>query len=514
MPSQKFGHCFYGVDYAAPPHELNPYALADAKNVVPSPSGLPTGRSGTARLNSTSLGSRVTSFHEFRSGTGTREKLVSYSTKVAEYNTSTGDFDTIISGLTSDKMLQWVNFAGFAICVNEAADVPQSWDGTTGQALAGSPTTGRTIAEWGNRLWMGGDVDDVALLYGCVLNDPEDWTVASGATDALQITIGDSKDPITGMFGFFDWLIVGKLNNLYKVTGTTITDATTLSVKEIYSKGSDNAGFTSPWAMTQVGNDLLFLDGFDIKRLSGIQEYGDVESATVIPHCRDFIESVADKDYIQYTQFFHYKQQRQIWVSIPTGASTHFVFCLDYRFKTETGRYGFYPMGGIVPNVFGGVEDGEVVNMYYGDEVGFVYQMDTGDNDDTVPIERFVTFIIHGNQTEQKDVKAIGRHVYRKQYINAETFIEPSGTSVSVTPSYALDLMSDSEIRSSGNYTALTSEDVTNWSGSGVLRKRIPFLGVSGGTLALKFTHDALAENITIYPSEVNYKWKKKTIVT
>jgi hypothetical protein len=46
------------------------------------------------------------------------------------------------------------------------------------------------------------------------------------------------------------------------------------------------SGFTSKWAITQVGNDIIFLDGFDIKSLSGIQEFGDVEYNTIIPTFR------------------------------------------------------------------------------------------------------------------------------------------------------------------------------------------------------------------------------------
>jgi len=46
--------------------------------------------------------------------------------------------------------------------------------------------------------------------------------------------------------------------------------------------------------------------------LSGIEQYGDVEHASIIPHLGGYLESVADKDYLQYTQFFHYKKKKQI----------------------------------------------------------------------------------------------------------------------------------------------------------------------------------------------------------
>ncbi len=511
MPNHKYSHCLMGIDYATPPHELHPFALADAQNVVPDETGLPTGRKGSVKLNSTSLASRVTSFHEFKSGS-TLKQMCSYSTKIAEYSSGSGDFVDKITGLTSNKMTQWVNFAGKAIAVNEGADVPQYWDGSAGGNLAGSPVTGLTVAEWGNRLWFGGDATNIALLSGSGINDPTDYAGGGGATNSLSITIGDSKDSITGLFGFFDWLLVGKLNNIYRVTGTTITDATALTVKPLYSKGGDNTGFTSPWGITQVGNDVIFQDGFDIKRLSGIQEYGDVEHTSIIPHLGDFLKDTVDKDYLKYTHFFHYKKQMQIWVSIPTGASTHYVFILDYRFKHITGRYSFYPLGNLVINCFGGVEDGEVVNIYYGDNTGFVRQLDTGNDDDGSAIERFFVNVVSGNKVEGQ-YPVVDKHVYRKQFLNSETFFLSEQAALTMTPYYALDLMNSAQIRTSGNYTALDAETVSGWNGTGVKQKRVPLIGLSGNTLALKWNHSAVDENFTLYPSEVNYKWKKKNMI-
>jgi len=504
-----YGHCYFGVDYSLPPHEFSPAVLADASNIIVNAAGLPTGRKGSAKYNGTSLGSRITSFHEFRSGT-TRNQLCSYSTKIAVYNSTTGEFVDKITGLTSDKMYQWVNFAGKAIGVNEGNDAPQYWtdDDNMGD-LAGSPPTGLTVAEWSNRLWFGGDATNVALLTGSNLNDPTTYGTGGGATERVSQTVGDSKDRITGLFGFFSMLLVGKKNNIYKVTGSPATNATSIAIEPLYSKSDDNVGFTSPWAITQVGNDVIFQDGFDIKRLSGIQEYGDVEHASIIPHFRGYLESIADKDYLQYTQFFHYKKEQQIWVSIPTGASTHFVFVLDYRFKNETKRYAFYPMGNLTINTFGGIEDGEVTNMYYGDRTGYVHQLDVGDNDNGSAIDRYFVNLVSGNTEE-----TLNQHVYRKQFMNTEAFIKSQESALSMTPYYATDLMDDAQVRTSGNYTALDTETVTGWDGTGVLHKRVPFLGLSANTLALKWRHNTVSQNFTFYPSTVTYRKKKKNLIT
>jgi len=312
-------------------------------------------------------------------------------------------------------------------------------------------------------------------------------------------------------------LLVGKKNNIYRSYSTSgvTTDGTTLAFQPLYSKSQDSIGFTSPWAITQVGNDVIFLDGFDIKRLSGIQEYGDVEHASVIPQCRAYIESVADKDYLQYTQFFHYKKEQQIWVSIPTGATTHYVFVLDYRFKRETGEYAFYPMGDLVVNCFGGVEDGEVINLYYGDETGFVHQLDTGNDDNGTAIDRYFVNVVSGNNERVNN-----RHINRKQFMNTEAYIAGEQATLTMTPYYAVDCMDDSQVRDS-TYTSLGEESVAGWSGgesggatmSGVYFKRIPAFGVNGNTIAVKWRNNTTAQNFTFYPSTIEYRMKKKNLI-
>lgn len=510
MPTEKYGHIFLGVDYASPPHELLRSALADASNIVPDERGLPKGRGGSSKLSSTSLANAITSFHEFKSGS-TTYKLCSYSTKIAYYASGTGLFTDSNTGLTSGKMFQWVNFAGKAIGVNEGSDNPQYWSATdTYGDLAGSPTKGLCIAEWSNRVWLGGNSTDVALLTASHLNDPTTWTTGT-ATQGVSQTVGDSKDPITGLFGYFDLLLVGKRNNIYKVYGSPATDALTLSIEPIYSKSTDNIGFTSQWAITQVGNDVIFLDGYDIKRLSGIQQYGDVEYTSIIPHLGGYLKDIADPDYIKYTHFFHYKKEQQIWVSIPTGASTRYVFVLDYKFKNETGRYAFYPMGNLVVNCFGGVESGSTTNMYYGDRTGYVRLLDTGNNDDSSAISRYLVTMISGNDIKEG---VIDRHEYRKDFINTEAFFKSEQATLTMTPYYALNLMDSAQVRTSGNYTSLGAETVSSWSGTGIYTKRIPLRGLSGNTLAIKWLHNATDQNFTLYPSTVLFNYKSKNRIT
>ena len=504
----RYGHVFHGVDYSIPPHELPPTALADASNVVVNSNGLAQQRGGTLKLNNTPLGSKVTSFFEYRSGT-TRNKLVTYADKIGLYVDNDSEFTPVITGLASGHMVQWVNFEGKAICVNEGYDNPQYFtDASTLGDLAGSPPKGNGIVKWANRIWFLGDSTNVASLTGCELNDPTGYAGA-GATAYVSQTVGDSKDPITGGIGFFDMLLVGKQNNIYRVYSSSgvSTDASTLSIKPLYQT-ENNVGFTSKWAITQVGNDILFLDGYDIKRLSGIQEFGDVEHISVIPHFRDFLRDTVDQNYLKYTQFFHYKKAQQVWVSIPTSSNTYYVFVLDYQFKQSTGRYSFYPQAGLTVSCLGGVENGQLVDMYYGDETGLVYKMDTNNNDSGTAITSYTTNVFSGNNTETGELLM---HEMRKQFFRTHAFIKPLTPELTMTPYYALDLFDSSSVRDSSNYTALDSEVISSWQGTGVKHSKPSLFGVAGNTVALKWYHNTRIQDYVIYPSSVDYEYKSET---
>lgn len=507
-----------GVDYSIPPQALPPGALADARNVIPLDSGLITGRNGTLKLNNGAVdygNSRMTSLFEYRSGTSVKT-LCSYKDRLAYYDATTNAFIDYITGLTTDKMPQWVNFAGKAISINEGADHPQYFDGTTGGALAGTPPHGKTICDWSSRVWIGGDSTDVALLSGSYISDPTDWTTSTASIGRVQQYIGDTKDPITGIFGFFEWLLIGKKNILYKLTGDPPTDSSKLSVYPVYDRKGDSVGFTSPWAITQVGNDLIFLDGFDIKRLSGIQEFGDVESASVIPHFREYLRSVTDQEELKYTKFYHYKNKQQIWVSIPIkrqisnlytphfGIQQHYVFVLEYKFYRETGRYAVFPISGLNITDLTGIANGAIDDLYGAFQDGFARHIDVdGCNDDSgAAITRYFTQVIAGAG------KGEGVTEYRKQFHKLNTYIKPTKSTLTMTPSYAVDLMDD-QIRT-GTYTNLSSETVNGWPGTGVKRKDIRLFGIGGKSLALKWSHETVAENFVMQPSSVEYEMKQK----
>ena len=82
-----------------------------------------------------------------------------------------------------------------------------------------------------------------------------------------------------------------------------------------------------------------------------------------------------------------------------------------------------------------------------------------------------------------------------------------------MTPYYALDLFDSEQVRTSGNYTALSAETISGWTGTGVKQKRNRFYGLSGNTLALKWFHNTVAQSYEIHPSMISYQWKSTTAI-
>jgi len=516
MPSTPFGLINGGVNYNLNPYAVLPNELADASNIIPTKEGLASPREGITKLNTTATqaATRIGSIHELTLEAGNK-LLCTSDTRVLVFNTGTSVFDNVIAGMTDDTRWQWCNFAKKAIGCNGGNDHVQYYDGSAGGDLnATDCPKARCIAEWANRVWCGGDATNVATLTGCKLNDPTDWTDANASSGYFSGNVGDSGDPITGLFGYFDMLLIGKINNIYKMYGTTPTDLSTLSIDPVYTKSGDNIGFTSKWAITLVGNDLLFLDGYTVKALSAVEQFGDVEPS-IICDVERISNGAIDKDYLQNSHFFNFKQNGMVVCSVPTGASTYFVFVIDYRWKLRdptdplhTGRYAVYPLADITAACLGGRESGTVMDLYFGDHSGFVRKLFDGtNNDDSLNITSHFTKCFDGRRHTPMESADITK--YRKHWRNMEGFCEYS-SACTLKPYYALDLMDDTQIRASGNYTALDTEDLTTWKGTGTVHKRIGFNGLSGRTLAIKMIHDNVDETFVWHPGEINYSVKSK----
>ena len=494
-----FGNVLAGVNYSIPLDEMPSLFLADSQNIVPTLNGYATPRGGSSVLNSTAYGSNITSFHEFVSG-GTSYKFAARGSKIGLY--SSGSFSDHIGSLTSSYG-QWVNYGGYAIYVNGNDDAQKS-DGSTGDALSTTTMTGaQCISEWGNRIWIGGYANNVALLMFSKLNDPIDFSTTTVSIGAGNILVGNSVDPITGLFQFAEMLLVGKENQIYALTGAPETDKETHRINPIYTKDKDSIGFTAKNGIVRVGNDVLFMDGVDIKRLSGIGQYGDIESISILGNIKEFFRSpdgaAPDKDYLKNAHFFHYKHKEQVWCSIPTGSATRFWFIIDYsnpELRNAMGipKYSIFPMSGLTPLCFGGVADGAKTDIYAGGTDGRVRKLDTGYDDTATPVDAYGVW---GFGIPERGVTCTSGNIsawYK--------------TACTLNLSYVYGLR-DWEDIISGTFTSVGDEDLADgsWRGvSNVVKKEIKdWMFESGDSFALKIRHNTSGETFEMRQSVFNW---------
>uniref|UniRef100_A0A6H1ZJR4 Uncharacterized protein n=1 Tax=viral metagenome TaxID=1070528 RepID=A0A6H1ZJR4_9ZZZZ len=504
-----FGNVLGGINLTFPPNALPALFLADSKNIVPILNGYATKRGGSSKLNSTAYGTLVTSFHEMIVS-GTSSKFAASGTTVGKYNSTTGAFDSHITGLTSGAYGQWLNYGSYAIYAN-GVDKVKKTDGTTSSDLttdlSGIPA-GNCVAEWGERVWT----SIGATLYGSALRAPTDYSTTTTDSGYWEGTIGSTNQGITGLFQFFDILLIGKLNQLYQLSGAPETASSTFRLTPVQTKDKDAMGFTSKDAITQVGNDLIFLDGFAIKSLSGIQAYGDVESVSIVGNIKDFLRASdgagLDKDHLSKAHFFHHKHKEQIHCSIPTGAATRYWFVIDYSNQELRGqlglpKYSFFPMSGVTPICFGGIENGSQVDIYSGCEDGYVRQLDTGYNDDSSAIDAHATWCFGNNM---KDV----------QPLSVNLNLRKRTSDCTIQPYFAISLQEWQEILDSTNYTAMDSETVggSAWlTDHGISQKMLmSFIMNTGRSFTFKLRHNTTSENFEMRDSAFRYRLKRRYV--
>jgi hypothetical protein len=507
------GNVLGGVNYTIPPNELPTpngvsFYASDLQNIVPSYNGYATKRGGSTKYNDTAYtdpacGSIITSFHELDSF----YKFCSVGSKIGIYNSSTGNFDDHITGLTSGPTIgtfdSWLNYGGYAIYANGLDNIKKT-DGITPSDLttdeSGLAGYGN-LAEWGERVW----VSWYGTLKASALRAPTDFSTSTVDIGWWSGTVGDEDTEITGIVPFFDMLLIGKRNQIYVLTGSPETASSTFRLAPLQTKDRDSIGFSSNNATAIVGNDLLFLDGMTIKRLSGIAEYGDVESSDILFSIKDYFRSSSgadiSKDFLSKSHFFHYKHKEQIWCCFGTDQLTRFWMIIDYshrELRKQLGLplYSFYPMSGMMPFCFGGMSNGTITDVYAGFNDGFVRKMDTGTNDSDTAIDAHATWTVGDWESHISPVS-----------LNLSVKYD---TACSLTPYYAMGLQDWRDITTSGNYTAMETEDLTDssWVTTGSVSHKLfnSFYANTGKSFSFKLRHNTASQTFEMRSSLLRHR--------
>lgn len=224
---------------------------------------------GLSKLNSVAIesGADIKSLYDYWSGS-TQHRMVFSNGKILD-DDADGTFASIITGLTSTERVHFNSFDDFLIIAITGGTAPKSWDGTTAQALAGSPPNFAFSVTHHNRVFAAGNPAAPHLLYYCDIADPENWT--TGDAGSIQIDPGDG-DVITGLASNNTDLFIFKgpyKGSIHRLTGTSNSDfAKTIAVRGV--------GAVDQRSIFNINKDIGFLwsDG-SVRMLSATDTYGD-----------------------------------------------------------------------------------------------------------------------------------------------------------------------------------------------------------------------------------------------
>jgi len=285
----------------------------------------------TAQLES---GARVDSLGWYTDASGTDYLLEAINGKIKNINTSTGAVTSEIStGFTGGNPVDFETFKGTLYAVEKSIS-PQKWAGSGSMSAAsGWPVTSGSdsydkpslVEAYANRLTFANFNGATKYPSHIVISDnlaPETFTLGASATDGavIQVNPGDGQN-LVAMRNLYipnqdtNVLILFKDRSVYSLSGTT---PSTFVVTRISSK----FGALNNRCVVQVGQDLLFLDVYNINSLSTATESGTIQpkaigSERVIDTLATLNLSAKDKAWA-----IHYPDRREVWFAIPTGSNT------------------------------------------------------------------------------------------------------------------------------------------------------------------------------------------------
>src|SRR3990167_8031972 len=235
----------------------------DLQNIVFTTSGSFKTRDGFDNINTTTLGASVifTGVKYYSPSSGTKFLVaVADNDKIYKMDYSSGPDGTWddITGSLSFSIGQ-NNLASFTIGEDELiiedglnTTAPYKWTGTgDAAALGGSPPNATMVAYHKRAAFAAGDNSNPSILYFSDVGDIENWTTGLSGNVGVETNDGTS---IRAIIPGFDALYIFKDKSIWRLTGD---DKDTFVLQRMIP----DIGTLSPNAVSQIGNEMLFMDG-------------------------------------------------------------------------------------------------------------------------------------------------------------------------------------------------------------------------------------------------------------
>ena len=259
-----------------------------------------------------------------------------------------------------------------------------------------------------HHLIAAGVEDNLSTVFYSVYNDATDFT-GSGAG---SVTISDQ---VEGIKGFREDLIVFAENSIHKLVN--INDSSNIRIDPI----TENVGCLSGYSIQEIGGDLIFLAPDGLRTVAGTARIGDVELGTVSKAIQPIMREVAENiNNFRITSIVlrEKSQYRLFYSNISAVASGQKGIIGTLR---PNGFEWSETKGLEVTEIGSGFDTNGVEKYYHGNNSGYVFIHDSGDDfDGTAILARYAT-----PDYDYGDLGTLKTLHYLKVSIAAEGLVTP-----------------------------------------------------------------------------------------
>lgn len=273
---------------------------------------------------------------QFRLSTGTNKTVAAFNDGTVRTLNSDGTTTTLKSGLSAASQASFAQYSNATkdlLVYTDRVNAAQSWDGTTWQALAGTPPAlAGPVAVHGSRVHLL-DATNIRRESWSKLDDGEDYTAASNA-GSMTIT-GRLSSPLVFLLAMTSELLLGHRDFVTRLQGTApSTFAITNAVPAVTSLGG-----ISPLGAIFGNNDAWWISQRGIHNLATTLQFGDYEehfaSTNIDPYFVPSSGYTLSLDQLTVAAACYDQQNNRLYWAVDSNGdgANDMILCLDVHTK-------------------------------------------------------------------------------------------------------------------------------------------------------------------------------------
>lgn len=356
-----------GINQSADEPHLSPEFCRDARNVYREGS-IVRERGGTVKVNSSAAngGAAVLSQFDFQRSDGTRQHLVQAGDTI--YRRVNDAITTVVRTGVADYVPMRYSQGLDIVLMSNGVDFLGYWDGTTFRELTDAPVF-REILYY-NEHWFGAIN---SLLRNSRARDYETWDGA----DVYNIESGD-RHTIKGLIREGEWVSAAKDNSRTRIKGFEFNQSS--SAYDAYSiPAVHGIGSKSPLAARSEPFPLLIDEKGPMALLDPSGGW-----TNLVQNLDRFWERV-NLNGLGNSVSAYWPSRRQLWITLPIEGEVIPNVVLVY--DVLIGGVWIYEYPYAIRSLAVVQDANQQERMYIGDDSGFLYEADIGDDDDGSAID-------------------------------------------------------------------------------------------------------------------------------